>query len=56
MKIARVRAVLTLSIVAVALYLLVAKTENGPAREVAMWLLGATMGQTELDRRSGRRQ
>jgi hypothetical protein len=43
-EIARLKTVLTLAIVSVALYLLVAKTENGPAREVAMWLLGALMG------------
>jgi hypothetical protein len=39
-----VKPVLSLAVGAVALYLLVKKTENGHAREYAMWLLGALMG------------
>jgi 4-amino-4-deoxy-L-arabinose transferase-like glycosyltransferase len=38
------KAILSLAITFVALYLVLEKTEEGHAREVAMWLLGVLMG------------
>jgi hypothetical protein len=39
-----VKVALSLAIAAVSLYLLVERSEDSHAREVAMWLLGALMG------------
>jgi hypothetical protein len=38
------KAVLTVAIIFISCYLLVKRTGDGNAREVAMWLLGALMG------------
>jgi hypothetical protein len=38
------KAALSLAVVFVALHLLLKKTEDGHAREVAMWLLGFVLG------------
>jgi len=38
------KAALSLAVGAVALYLLIKKTDNGHAREIAMWLLGTLLG------------
>jgi hypothetical protein len=40
----RMPSILSLAVVAVALYLIIAQTENGHAREVAMWLIGFILG------------
>ena len=39
-----IRLALSLPIIVTSLYLLLKKTEDGHAREVAMWLLGTIMG------------
>lgn len=38
------KAVLSLAVAAASLYLILKKTDDGHAREIAMWLLGFVLG------------